>query len=159
MMFKKILLPHDISRFSDKALQVALDLAKLNYIRDKGIETDIILLNIIPEIHITSDVLEISNENQEKATIEQYLQDKYNEKRKEIEKKLDDIKEKHKSREANILSSILIGDPSNKIVEVAEREGVDLIVIGSNTAKTIKGLGSVSRYVSERTTTSILIVR
>ncbi len=159
MIFKKILLPYDSSRFSDKALQVALDLAKLNYFRDKGMETDILLLNIIPEIHIASDVLEMSTENQEKTTIEHYLQDRYNEKRKEIDKILNDIKEKHKCLEANIMSRILIGDPSNKIVEVAEKGGVDLIVMGSNTAKTIKGLGSVSRNVSERTTTSILIVR
>lgn len=62
-----------------------------------------------------------------------------------------------------IISVILGGNPSNHVADYADNNGVNLIVIGSKglqwLSKVIKGLGSVSRNISERVSCPILIVR
>jgi nucleotide-binding universal stress UspA family protein len=56
----------------------------------------------------------------------------------------------------------MYGDPAIKIVEYAKDNMIDMIIIGSNGlhgfAK-IKGLGSVSRKVSENVRCPIVIIR
>ena len=47
MLFKKILVPYDGSRFADKALEHAIAIAKLS-----EVDAQIILLHIVPEIPI-----------------------------------------------------------------------------------------------------------
>ena len=55
------------------------------------------------------------------------------------------------------------GNPSDKIVEYATNEKVDLVVVGSigltGVSKFFKGLGSVSRNVAERVSCPVLIIR
>jgi nucleotide-binding universal stress UspA family protein len=57
---------------------------------------------------------------------------------------------------------IIFGNPSNEIIKISKNRKVDLIVIGSKglsgVAK-LKGLGSVSRNVSENTSCTITIIR
>lgn len=58
---------------------------------------------------------------------------------------------------------ITIGSPIDKILEYTTNKKVDLIVIGSigvtGISKFFKGLGSVSRNVSEKVSCPVLIVR
>lgn len=57
---------------------------------------------------------------------------------------------------------IIFGNSSNEIIKISKNRKVDLIVIGSKglswVAK-LKGLGSVSRNVSENTSCPITIIR
>jgi nucleotide-binding universal stress UspA family protein len=57
----------------------------------------------------------------------------------------------------------VVGSPANKIIEIANDEKVDLIIIGSNGLKGIsklfKGLGMVARTVSERASCAVIITR
>ena len=57
---------------------------------------------------------------------------------------------------------IIYGKPANEIVDYAKKNKVDLLIMGSNGLEglaKIKGLGSVSRKVSERISCPITIIR
>ncbi len=56
---------------------------------------------------------------------------------------------------------VAIGDPAAEIIEVAEKEKADLIVIGSRGLGTIKGvfLGSVSQKVTHHAKCPVMIVK
>ncbi|WOF16640.1 universal stress protein [Methanoplanus sp. FWC-SCC4] len=56
---------------------------------------------------------------------------------------------------------VAIGDPAAEIIEIAEREKADMIVIGSRGLGTIKGvfLGSVSRKVTHNAKCPVMIVK
>jgi len=61
-----------------------------------------------------------------------------------------------------IKNVILYGNPQDKIVDYANEEKVDLIVMGNvglSGLSKLKALGSVSRNVTERSNCSVLIVR
>ena len=77
-----------------------------------------------------------------------------NEKKKAIEKEI--------GSSAKINTISLIGDSvSGKILELADKEKVDLIVIGNvglSGVLKLKTLGSVSRAISERSPCPVLIV-
>jgi nucleotide-binding universal stress UspA family protein len=64
---------------------------------------------------------------------------------------------------AQIRIITVVGSPSNKIVDIANDEKVDLIIIGSNglkgMSKLFRGLGMVARTVSERAACAVIIVR
>jgi hypothetical protein len=62
----------------------------------------------------------------------------------------------------NVRPQVSIGNPIEKILDLASAEKVDLIVIGSvglSGISKLKALGSVSRSVSERAKCPVLIVR
>ena len=60
------------------------------------------------------------------------------------------------------MSQILYGDPANQIIDYSNNNRVDLIVMGSNGLQGLskfKGLGSVSRKVSEAVSRPMTIMR
>jgi len=71
----------------------------------------------------------------------------------------EDIKEAFP--DIKVITQLLEGRPSNIIVEEAEKENVDLIVIGSRGLGGITGwiLGSTSRHVVESCIKPILVVK
>ena len=75
----------------------------------------------------------------------------------------DEKKKAYKSIDGVKLESIfLYGDPANQIIDYSNNNRVDLIVMGSNGLQGIakfKGLGSVSRKVSEAVSCPITIIR
>lgn len=56
---------------------------------------------------------------------------------------------------------VAIGDPAAEIIEIAEKEMADLIVIGSRGLGTIKGvfMGSVSQKVAHQASCPVMIVK
>jgi nucleotide-binding universal stress UspA family protein len=56
---------------------------------------------------------------------------------------------------------VAIGDPASEIIDIAEKEGADLIVIGSRGLGTIKGvfMGSVSQKVTHHAKCPVMIVK
>jgi nucleotide-binding universal stress UspA family protein len=60
-----------------------------------------------------------------------------------------------------IKTHVLLGDPADKIIEFANGENMDLIIMGNvglRGISRIKALGSVSRRVSEMASCPILLV-
>jgi nucleotide-binding universal stress UspA family protein len=58
---------------------------------------------------------------------------------------------------------VLVGPPVDKIVEFVDRHKVDLIVMGNRglrgISRFVRGLGSVSRNVSEKVKCTVMIVK
>ena len=56
---------------------------------------------------------------------------------------------------------VAIGDPAAEIIKIAEKENVNVIIIGSRGLSTIKGvfLGSVSQKVTHHATCPVMIVK
>ncbi len=77
--------------------------------------------------------------------------------------KLKARKEKYSEIGVDIEIYITIGKPTDKILEYSDKIKADIVVIGSTgvsgISKFFKGLGSVSRNVSEKVPCPVLIVR
>ncbi len=158
MVFKTILVPYDGSAMSDKALDIAIEIAKLV----KG--SKIIIIHIIPEIPTPIFSKEIrSPKTGVRITFSEYMAFLYEQMESEIKEKLEEKKKKYSKSGLDIEIYITIGKPTDKILEYATDKKADSIVIGSigvtGVSKFFKGLGSVSRNVSEKVSCPVLIVR
>ena len=167
LKIRKILVPYDNSQFSDKSLDYAVELARTIFSGNTNKQTiEIILLHIVQELPISKSLFDKSVYNPD-GTIMPLIQQAmtiYNEMRGNMEKSFGEKKRKYKTTDGlKITSVILNGNPSDQVVDYAKNNCVDLIVTGSKglqgLSKVIKGLGSVSRSVSERVSCPVLIVR
>ena len=125
-MISKVLVPHDGTEISDKAVARATEFAN-------AFNSEIILLHVIKD-----NLEEAWNERAQNRSIE-YI------------------------TKQNIKSTlrVVIGSPSERILEFANTNEIDLIVMGSQRLETIskiKALGSVARKVSEAANCPVLIV-
>lgn len=161
MTYRKILVPYDGSKPSDNALFEAIKLGRLTP------NTQIILLNVVSEIDIPP-MYEIILDRQfipkeeEYSTLEEYKKILFHQLKKQAKAILEYKKEKNKQDGIFIDTVILYGNPSEKIIELAANENVDLIIMGNvglRRLSKIKALGSVSRNVIERSSCPILIVK
>ncbi len=157
-MYKKILVPYDGSEPSDKALDHAVNIAKMSG------KSEVNLLYVIaefPTYHFIERPAR-SIKTGEKTTVSQYLKEVYELMEESandvLDKKKEDIK---KTTGLEIGTKLLTGHISNSIIDFAAKEKVDLIVIGhvgrSGMSK-IRSLGSVSRSVSERAPCPVMII-
>jgi nucleotide-binding universal stress UspA family protein len=161
-----ILVPYDSSHFSENALEYAVYLAKAIFRGDpKKRIIKIIMLHVIQEIPFTQSLLmkmKMKNEN-EKSSLNEHANSIYEETKTLMQKDMDKKKTTYKSIEGIKLESlILYGDPSNQIIDYSSNNRVDLIVMGSNGLQGLskfKGLGSVSRKVSEAVSCPMKIIR
>ena len=156
-IYSKILVPYDGSKHAEKALNKAVNLAKLI----KG--SEIIILNIIEEILTPPLVFPTRIRHYktgEDTTLSTYFRDLQTDMRYKMINTLEKIKQKYKNS-VKIRTVVLVGSAEDKIVEFANRQNVDLIVMGSKGLKGISRLlmGSVSRHVSEKVKCSVMIVR
>jgi len=153
-MFGKILVAVDGSEPSNRALDYAVEIAgKWN--------SELTILSVVPRVMLPL----FPDEGFGSAPIAAYRNmGRYEEKMRSIyQNVLDDaVKEvRAKNPELKIVEMIQDGRPSSAIVNAAEKNGVDLIVMGSRGIGGITGwiLGSTSRRVVESCTKPILIVK
>lgn len=158
-MYKKILVPYHDSEPSNKALDHAVDIAKMSD------ESDLILFYVIaefPTYHFIERPTR-SIKTGEKITLSQYLKEVYElmevSANDVLNKKKEEIK---KTVGLEIKTKLLTWHISNTIIDFAAKEKVDLIVIGnvrrSGIISKIKTLGSVSRSVSEKAPCPVMII-
>ena len=158
MSFQKILVPYDGSKFSDKALETAIGIAKMS-----GQNTELILLHITPSIPIplTFERPVYYAKTGKSIPLTQYIEELTKEMEENASIMMDELKKKYTDKEIKIENVLLHGYPSEKIIEFANEQKVDLIVIGSvglSGLSKVRALGSVSRNVSEKASCPVLIV-
>lgn len=155
---RKILVPCDGSKPSAYALMKAVELFVPTDNGANTKQTEIILLYAVPNIEVPLQLV-VAESAQTITYIQQmysYLRDRACEMLQELADKCVNNKDRFTVR-----LEILYGSPAEKIVEFANKEKVDAIVMGniglSGFAK-LKALGSVSRSVSERASIPVMIV-
>ena len=158
MSFQKILVTYDGSKFSDKALENAIGIAKMS-----GQNTELMLLHVTPYIPIplTFERPVYYAKTGKSIPLTQYIEELTKEMEENASTMMDEVKKKYTDKEIKIENVLLHGYPPEKIIEFANEQRVDLIVIGSvglSGFSRVKALGSVSRNVSERASCPVLIV-
>ncbi len=159
MVYKKILVPYDISKPADNALEHAIKLEKVS-----SNETEIILLHVIPEIPIYPVIEQAirSRKDSRVTDFEEHTRHVYSSMKNEVTRILDQKKREHEQRGLKRLKTDVVqGKPVDRILEYAESKGIELIIMGSTglsgVAK-LTALGSVSRGVLERSKCPVMIV-
>jgi nucleotide-binding universal stress UspA family protein len=138
---QKILVAHDGSKSSDKALKKAVEISlKFN--------SSLAILAVVPELYLTelSDV----DRNRIAESLSRETTDSMEKIRKSLSGKSIDVK-----------TVIRQGDPAEKILETAQKMKVDLIITGSHGRHGTKKflLGSVSSKVVDYSKCPVLVVK
>ena len=144
-MFEKILVPVDGSRHGARATEMAIDLAKCH-------GSAVFLLHVIRDLSLPKEIMAMIRAGEVTESRMEILQNS-----------ADIILESARGRfeEAgitNVQSECVVGDPASKILEYAEQNGVNLIVIGHRGLGPTEGLlGGVARKLVNMTRFSVLI--
>jgi len=135
---KKILVPLDGSENSNRGLDAAINIAKLSGAKIIGVNAVVVHPTLVSTVTNYRDYLT-----------------------KEAKKMLDSAKESCEKQEIQFTSEVLQGSPASEIAEFAEKQNVDLIVIGSRGLSGIKGavLGSVANSLVHKSKVSVQIVK
>jgi nucleotide-binding universal stress UspA family protein len=151
----RILVPHDGSEMSDKALNKAIEFAKA--FRSELVILHVIDDRLIPQSAIIGFISEKSTLDDTKTQLLKLFKIG-------AESMLKDRLEKAQKNGINVRLIMGMGSPAEGIVDVAKNENVDLIIMGSkgvekNNTNKLKLLGSVARRVSEIAECAIMIVK
>jgi len=138
---QKILVAHDGSKSSDKALKKALELSL-------SFNGSLTVLAVVPELYLTE--LPDADRNHIFESLSDETRDAMEKIRKALSGKSVDVK-----------TLIRQGDPAEKILETAQKMKVDLIVTGSHGRHGAKKflLGSVSSKIVDYSKCSVLVVK
>jgi nucleotide-binding universal stress UspA family protein len=170
LMYGKILVPYDSSRPSDHALSEATKIARMSRIssRHDG-NTHIILLHVIQEIPAPASLFAtghsnlVSKKTGDMISLRERMKEVYQEMKSDATKMLKEKVDRfhNQERQFDIKTKVSIGYTADKIIEFANEEQVDLIVMGTTGltgVSKIKALGSVARKVSEMAKCSVMLV-
>ena len=149
-MYKKILLPTDGSKNSEKAIEHALRIAELE-------DSEIIILNVVDSVYltglpeedlITKSELILEEESQKIINHVKYIIENMEE---EKGFKIDHVKLTPRTEE---------GNAADVILKLSEKEDVDLIVIASSGKHMLDRflLGSVTEKTVRHSTVPILVI-
>lgn len=151
-MARPILVPHDGTEMSDKALDRALGFAK-------AFGSEIIIVHIVDSKFVPpSPILGFISE---KTTLENAKTQLIRIIKSGAEIMLKDRIQKAKGAGVSAKFLLGVGSPAEEIVSIANAEKVEMIVIGSRQLKGDKmiTMGSVARRVSETASCPVMIVR
>lgn len=137
---KKILLAHDGSKSSEKALKKAVEIAE-------KFDSSVTVVSVVPELYLT-ELMEIDRIR--------ILETLTNETKKTLEK----IKTRVKGIRA-IKTVIKQGSPADEILETAKKIKADLIITGSHGRHGARKflLGSVSSKIVDHAQCAVLVVK
>lgn len=147
-MFKKILVPTDGSEPSERAGEYAISVADLN-------SADIILLNVI-----NTDYLDALSQKDLSEKIDEGLREEAKEIVEKFKKKIEDEKCNGNCKNINWISIIRPGKPEDVILEVAEDENVDQIIMGKSGKNAIERflLGSTTERVVREASVTVNVI-
>jgi nucleotide-binding universal stress UspA family protein len=156
MTIRKILLPHDGTEMSARAVDNAREFAK-------ALNAEILLLHIVEDVPIPPSLV-LGNERiwiaQTRRTVSRKLAEGW------MKMAEDKIIKGLANENIRVTSKVLIGNTgsstSDQILKFAKDNQINMIIMGSKRldkgVSKIKALGSVSRSVSERASCPVLIV-
>ena len=159
---RKILVPYDGSKSSQKALRETAILAQ-----DLQGKVELVLLNVVQEVMVPAVKLDSpfrSSITGEPITSAEMAKELCQQLKKSASKMLEAKKqnlEEDQIQGLQVTTKVLLGQPVEKIIEYAREEKMDMIAIGSvglSGISKLKALGSVSRGVVERAMCPVLIV-
>lgn len=138
---QKILVAHDGSKSSDKALKKAVELAV-------SFHASLTVLSVIPELYLT----EISEADKQKI---------FNSLSKETTEAMEKIRKSLSGKSIEVKTLVRQGDPAEKILETAQKMKADVIVLGSHGRHGTKKflMGSVSSKVVDNSKSPVLVVK
>ena len=138
---KKVLVAHDGSKLSDKALKKAIEIALL-------FESSLTVLSVVPDLYLT----ELSDMDRQK------IMDALTE---ETMANMEKIRASLASKSIEAKTITRHGLPAEKILETAKKMKVDLVVVGSHGRHGAKKflLGSISSKVVDYATCPVLVVK
>jgi nucleotide-binding universal stress UspA family protein len=145
-MFEKLLVAVDGSPHANRAVDVAVELAKCH-------RSSVLLLHVIRDLSLPREILEMIAAGEITAGRLQILQDS-------AEIILNNALEKFtQAGLSDVKKECVMGDPASKMLEYAEQNGVDLIVLGQRGLQPHSGLmGGVVRKLVNMAGISCLIV-
>lgn len=138
---QKILVAHDGSKSSDKALKKAVELAM-------NLNASLTVLSVIPELYLT-ELSEVDRNRVLEALS------------RETTDAMERIRKSLSGKSMEVKTLIRQGDPAEKILETAQKMKVDLIVTGSHGRHGTKKflLGSVSSKIVDYSKCPVLVVK
>ncbi|PKL59338.1 MAG: universal stress protein [Methanomicrobiales archaeon HGW-Methanomicrobiales-4] len=141
-MFEKIVLATDGSDNAQRAAQAAIDLAK-------GLSISSLVIT-----HIVTNPPDQSRMVKAQFDVHSLLED---DAKKSLNRTIDALS--HAGLTYDL--KVAIGDPSVEIVNIAQKEMADLIIIGSRGLGALKGvlLGSVSQKIAQAAPCPVMIVK
>lgn len=145
-MFKKLLVPVDGSRWSNRAVDAAIELAQCH-------EASVLLLHAIRDLSLPKEILQMIATGEVTASRTQILQDSAEIILEHAQKRFTE------AGLTEVQGEYVIGDPASKILEYGKQNDVDLIVLGHRGLGPHGGLlGGVARKLVNMTEISVLIV-
>ena len=137
---KRILVAHDGSRSSEKALKKAMEMAK-------RFNSSITVISVVPELYLT-ELLEM-----DRLKISETLTDEAKKTMEKIKKSTRGIK--------SLKTVIRQGNPAEEILDAAEKMKADVIVTGSHGRRGAQRflLGSVSSRIVDHAKCSVFVVK
>jgi nucleotide-binding universal stress UspA family protein len=155
MQYRKILVPYDGSKQSDKALQHALDIAK----QIKG--SKLIILHVIQDIP-RPPYFQYEPEGITGKTSMQHLKEIYYNMKTGAEKMLAKKKDVCERSGVETITKVMLGKVSNTVIEYINSNKIELVVLGTTGLggiSRIKALGSVARNIAEKAGCPVLLIR
>ena len=147
-MFEKILVAVDGSRYSNRAVEAAVDLAK-------RYQSSVLLLHVIRNLSLPKEILDMMARGEVTQSRMELLQDS-------AEIILENAVEKfNQVGLSDVKSDYIIGSPADTIVNYAEENEVNLIVIGQRGVSSEGDaiLGGVARRLTNISKISCLIIK
>jgi len=147
-MITKILIATDGSSSANRALDLAVELAKVH-------NASLYAINVIRQIQIPPEMqnmARVESLGENRLSVLEFIANQI----------LDDAEQRIRAKGATFAKkSIGHEDPATSISRYAKKHGIDLVVIGTRGLSKVKALllGSVSRKVTEICNVNTLIVR
>ncbi len=151
-MFKKILVPVDFTPVTEKVISTAVELGKC-------FSSEIHLLYVVEPYEYpfvaTADGILVPPED---LTVLEEVNERL---KKDASEQIKKYEEKVRSEGCYVSSHILEGEPFEEILDFADRNSVDLIIVGAHGKSGLRRLliGSVSEKVVRKSKVPVLVVR
>jgi nucleotide-binding universal stress UspA family protein len=147
IMFQRILVPVDGSRYSRRAVEAAIEMAKCY-------QASVFLIHVIRDWSVPKEIMAMIKSGEITESRREILEDS-------AEIILGNAREKFEQAGlSDIKTEYVVGDPASTIVEYAKQHSVDLILIGHRGVSTHGNMiGSVARNLTNIAPVSCMLVK